>query len=55
MAGVSGGTWHLDGGQVIAVVGALGTKTGNSTYTSLSVNWFPELVGVLSQEYGGAG
>jgi len=28
------------------VVGTLGTKTGNATYTSLSVNWFPELVGV---------
>jgi hypothetical protein len=24
--------------------------TGNATYTSLSVNWFPELVGVLSRD-----
>jgi len=43
---ISGGTYHLDDDQVIAVVGTLGTKTGNATYTSLSVNWFPELVGV---------
>ena len=45
---ISGGTYHLDDGQVIAVVGTLGTKTGNATYSSLSVNWFPELVGVLN-------
>lgn len=44
---ISGGTYQLDDGQVIAVVGTLGTKTGNATYTSLSVNWFPELVGVI--------
>jgi hypothetical protein len=43
---ISAGTYHLDDGQVIAVVGTLGTETGNATYTSLSVNWFPELVGV---------
>ena len=45
---ISGGTYQLDADQVIAVVGTLGTKTGNATYTSLSVNWFPELVGVLN-------
>jgi hypothetical protein len=45
---ISAGTYHLDDGQVIAVVGTLGTETGNATYTSLSVNWFPELVGVLN-------
>ena len=45
---ISGGTYHLDDGQVIAVVGTLGTETGNATYSSLSVNWFPELVGVLN-------
>jgi len=32
------------------VVGTLGQKTGNATYTSLSVNWFPELVGVLNRD-----
>jgi hypothetical protein len=37
---------HIDDGQVIAVVGTLSKATGNATYTSLSVNWFPELVGV---------
>jgi len=45
---ISAGTYHLDDGQVIAVVGILGTETGNATYTSLSVNWFPQLVGVLN-------
>jgi hypothetical protein len=47
---ISGGTYQLDDDQVIAVVGTLGTKTGNATYTSLSVNWFPELVGVLNRD-----
>lgn len=42
---ISGST-QIDNGEVIAVVGALSTETGNATYTSLSVNWFPELVGV---------
>jgi hypothetical protein len=43
---------RLDKGQdqaadpVIAVVGVLATETGNATYTSLSVNRFPALVGV---------
>jgi hypothetical protein len=37
---------QIDGGKVIAVVGTLATRTGNATYTSLSVNWFPQLVGV---------
>ena len=37
---------QIDHGEVIAVVGVLSTETGNATYTSLSVNWFPELVGV---------
>jgi len=40
------GSAQLDNGQVVAVVGVLSTETGNATYTSLSVNWFPELVGV---------
>jgi hypothetical protein len=39
---------QIDGDQVIAVVGTLSTETGNATYTSLSVNWFPELVGVAN-------
>ncbi|MGD8266370.1 MAG: hypothetical protein PVF23_09065 [Chromatiales bacterium] len=47
---ISGDTFHLDDDQVIAVIGTIGTKTGNATYTSLSVNWFPELVGVLSRD-----
>lgn len=37
---------QIDDGQIIAVVGVLSAATGNATYTSLSVNWFPELVGV---------
>jgi len=40
----------LDSGQVIAVVGTLGTQTGNATYSSLSVNWFPALVGVQNRD-----
>jgi len=47
---ISSGTYYLDDDQVIAVVGTLGTETGNATYTSLSVNWFPELVGVLNRD-----
>jgi hypothetical protein len=47
---ISGDTFYLDDDQVIAVVGTLGTKTGNATYTSLSVNWFPQLVGVLNRD-----
>jgi len=39
---------QIDNGQVIAVIGTLSTETGNATYTSLSVNWFPELVGVMN-------
>ncbi len=35
----------IDNGQVLAVMGTLSTETGNATYTSLSVNWFPALVG----------
>jgi hypothetical protein len=37
---------QLDENKVIAVIGTLSRETGNATYTSLSVNWFPELVGV---------
>jgi hypothetical protein len=37
---------RIDDGQVIAVVGTLATETGNATYVSLAVNWFPALVGV---------
>jgi hypothetical protein len=39
---------QIDDGKVIAVMGTLSTATGNATYTSLSVNWFPELVGVAN-------
>ncbi|MEY4631514.1 MAG: hypothetical protein RIQ81_1634 [Pseudomonadota bacterium] len=38
-------TVQIDSGEVIAAVGTLGTATGNATYTSLSVNRIPELVG----------
>lgn len=41
-------SYLIDDGQVIAVVGTLGTRTGNATYVSLAVNWFPALVGVLN-------
>ena len=41
-------TVNIDSGEVLAVVGTLGTVTGNATYTSLSVNWIPALVGVLN-------
>jgi hypothetical protein len=37
---------RIDDGQVIAAVGTLATETGNATYVSVSVNWFPQLVGV---------
>ena len=47
---ISGDTFYLDDDQVIAVIGTLGTETGNATYSSLSVNWFPELVGVLNRD-----
>ncbi len=47
---ISSGTYQLDDDQVIAIVGTLGTETGNATYTSLSVNWFPELVGVANRD-----
>ncbi len=39
---------HVDDGQVIAVLGTLGTRTGNATYVSLGVNRFPALVGVAN-------
>ncbi|MFP5208506.1 MAG: hypothetical protein ACLGRW_04365 [Acidobacteriota bacterium] len=42
------GSAQIDNGEVVAVVGVLSTKTENATYTSLSVNWFPELVGVAN-------
>ncbi|WP_136807197.1 hypothetical protein [Desulfosediminicola flagellatus] len=47
---ISGDVFYLDDDEVIAVVGTLGTETGNATYTSISVNWFPELVGVLNRD-----
>lgn len=39
---------EIDDGHVVAVVGVLSQQTGNASYTSLSVNWFPELVGVAN-------
>ena len=39
---------RLDDDAVLAVVGTLATETGNATYTSLSVNRFPALVGVAN-------
>jgi hypothetical protein len=41
-------TVSIDSGEVLAVVGTLGTATGNATYASLSVNWLPPLVGVAN-------
>lgn len=41
-------TVGIDGGELIAVLGTLGTQTGNATYTSLSVNLLPELVGTAN-------
>lgn len=41
-------SFHIDDGQVIAAVGTLATRTGNATYVSVSVNWFPQLVGVAN-------
>jgi hypothetical protein len=41
-------TEGLDSGQVLAVVGTLGTATGNAIYTSLSLNWLPPLKGVAN-------
>ncbi len=38
----------LDSGNVIAVVGTLGTATDNATYVSLSANWFEVLKGVVN-------
>lgn len=37
---------YIDDNKVIALLGTLATETGNATYVSLSVNWFPELVGL---------
>jgi hypothetical protein len=42
------GSAHIDNGEVIALIGTLSTETGNATYTSLSVNWFPALVGLAN-------
>ncbi|MDR3725840.1 MAG: hypothetical protein P4K86_02235 [Terracidiphilus sp.] len=39
---------QIDNGEVVAVMGTLSTETGNATYTSLSVNWFPALVGIAN-------
>ena len=39
---------RLDEDLVVAVLGTLATETGNATYVSVSVNWFPKLVGVLN-------
>ncbi len=41
-------TASLDAQEVLAVVGTLGTATGNATYVSLSVNWIPPLQGVAN-------
>lgn len=45
---ISFSSTQIDHGEVIAVIGVLSTETGNATYTSLSANWFPELVGVAN-------
>lgn len=43
-----GPSLRIDDGEVIAVVGTLGTATGNATYVSLSVNRFEVLMGVAN-------
>jgi hypothetical protein len=42
-------TVSIDQGEIIAVLGVLGTATRNANYVSLSVNWIPPLVGVLNK------
>ena len=42
---------NLDTGEVVAVVGTLGTATGNASYVSLSANWLPPLVGAMNQSH----
>jgi len=44
-------TADLDSGDVFAVVGTLGTATGNARYVSLSANWLPPLVGVSNRSH----
>lgn len=41
-------TFGLDQNDVVAVIGTLGTATGNATYSSLAVNQIPALKGVLN-------
>lgn len=41
-------TVDIDSGEVLAVVGTLGTLTGNAVYSSISVNRIPELVGAAN-------
>ena len=41
-------TVGIDRGEVLAVIGTLGTVTGNATYTSLALNQIPELKGVAN-------
>lgn len=41
-------TASIDSGEVLAIVGTLGTATGNATYVSVAPNWIPPLVGVLN-------
>ena len=41
-------TVYPDRDHVLAVVGTLGTETGNATYASLSLNWLPFLKGVAN-------
>lgn len=43
-----GPSGQIDNGEVVAIMGVLSTATNNATYTSLSVNWFPQLVGVAN-------
>lgn len=43
-----GGARSLDHGEVYAIVGTLGTQTGNATYAALSVNNLQKLKGILN-------
>ncbi len=44
-------TVTLDDGEVLAVVGTLGTATGNATYVSLSINRIEVLMGVANVDH----
>jgi hypothetical protein len=46
------GRFPLDNGEIYAVAGTLGTRTGNSTYVGLSINKVSQFVGVANLSDG---